>query len=251
MTNGKLKFNATNGLIIVICLSFFISWFSLKNLSLATFFACTGNLAKPWTFLVYPLGSSGFGQEFPYLILEAFWLYMIGSELESAWNWKKFLASFFVYGLASALICTLLGYFTSGQFALLGAWIPISGLTCAWAARNPMQVVRFMMVFPIQARFLALITALSDLFIYGTGNPLMGLGAASACVLGWFQGKGAFDLKNQKTVSGSRGGKAQTQREFESFIDNVNSRKKEREERDRLRKLLEGSLDDGPSDPVE
>ena len=94
-------------------------------------------------------------------------------------------------------------------------------------------------------------TAVFDFFTFGHGMPLVGVMAVVSCGAAFVHGSGfRFSTKKKPVVSG-RGNRAQSQKEFEGFIDKVRTREKERDERERLRRLFESSVEDGDDGPVE
>jgi hypothetical protein len=104
-------------------------------------------------------------------------------------------------------------------------------------------------VVPLQAKWLALITALIDMFTFGAGQPIVGVMAVVPCAVGFFHGSGSVFRPKSKMVVSGRGQRAQDPKEFEGYIDKVRSREKERIEREKLRKLFESSVGDESSDP--
>ena len=244
VNNWRLTPSATIGLIVAMFLTFVLAWIPSMSHGVVTWMGCDGSLAKPWTFLTYPFAWNGEGSGIIFLAFEWFWFYWIGTSLESSDGWNGLLLAFFGYTLLAGLLTALCGHLLGWHGILLGAWLPVSALTCVWAGRNPKMEIRLMMFIPVSGKILAILTAAANLFIYGTGFPLVGALAALPCVVGWLHGSGVLLGRRKTTVVSGRGNRAQSPQEFERFISQVRLKEKEREERDRLRRILE----DGPSD---
>jgi hypothetical protein len=245
--NWPLKPTATLALIAAMFVMFVVAWIPTMTRSVVEWLACDGTLNKPWTYLTYPFAWNGDGTGFVWLALGWLWLYWIGTSIEASDGWKGLLLTFFGYTLLAGFLTAFCGHLAGWPGTLFGAWLPISAMTCIWAGRNPAAIVRLMMCIPVSGKVLAVITAAIDLFLYGTGYPVVGLLAALSCLVGWLHGTGAIFRKRKPTIVSGRGHRAQSQAEFESFITQVRSKEKEREERERLRKLLEGGPSEGPS----
>jgi len=226
--------------------TFVVAWVPSMSTGVVEWLGCNGTFVKPWTFLTYPFATTGSGAGIIFDALQWFWLFWIGSSIEKSDGWKGLLLSFFGYTLLAGLLTAACGRLTGPPVLLVGPWLPISALTCVWAGRNPAAIIRLMMVIPVNGKILAVVTAATDLFIYGAGAPFIGVLAALACVVGWFHGTGAILARREKPVVSGRGQRAQNPKEFDQFMTQVRAREKEREERERLRRLLEGGPSDGP-----
>jgi hypothetical protein len=98
---------------------------------------------------------------------------------------------------------------------------------------------------------LALIVTVLTILSQGSGlggpesrlAPLFGIAVATPLILAWFYGADKLPIRYGLLRRLPTTGKTK-QKEFDAFISNVRDREKEREEKERLRKLFEDSLDD-------
>lgn len=156
------------------------------------FFNCGGLLALVptnlpeffWTFLTYPLVHPKF--DFLTLLFAGLWLWFIGGSLERTWGTR-------MYGF----FCVLVTLVTGGAMALaaiatgrtgyniFGLWLPLVGITWAWAKVYPEREILFWGIIPVKAFWLALIDAGMTFFNYWqtSGSLLYGLAAISGIIL--------------------------------------------------------------------
>src|SRR5205823_4373438 len=77
-----------------------------------------------------------------------------------------------------ALVMLLAMSFMPHETPLMFLFLPLSGVTVAWATRNPNSTILFMMVIPILAKWVGWITAGIVLFGYGAVHPFLGIAAS-------------------------------------------------------------------------
>lgn len=137
-----------------------------------------------WTFLTYPLVNPRY--DFLTLIFAGLWLWFVGGSLERTWGTR-------VYGF----FCVLVTLVTGGTMALaaiitgitrysiFGLWLPLVGITWAWAKVYPEREILIWGIIPVKAFWLALIDAGMTFFNYWqtSGNLLYGLAAVSGIIL--------------------------------------------------------------------
>ncbi|MBS1724881.1 MAG: rhomboid family intramembrane serine protease [Armatimonadetes bacterium] len=234
-------------LVVLIAGAYVAAWSTGSNGLLGPL-GFTSDLSRPWSVLTFPFACAGTGREFFGILCSVLWLSFVGTWAERALGRFHLLAWFFGTAVAAAFLAYLVALATGVPASLYTAWIPVAALTGLWAGHNPSQRVLFMFVINIEAKWLALISGLVVMFAHGTGLPILGIAVALPVLVAWFAGKGAFVRSSREVVSG-RGQKAQSAKEFDEFIEKVRGKEKEREERDRLRRLLEGTPSDGSSDP--
>jgi membrane associated rhomboid family serine protease len=140
---------------------------------------------------------------FLYLITDALVLYFFGGSLERAWGSARFIIFFFLCGLVPGLVELGLSVRTGGTlfFGMVGGFV---GMVVAFAAMQPYQTV-LLLIFPLQARWLAVISVAYELFartpVYG--GPLPAILAVGATVaFAYFFTVTRFRLR---LPSGSRG----------------------------------------------
>ena len=117
---------------------------------------------------------------FFYLITDGIVLYFFGGSLERAWGSGKFLFFFFASGIVTALgVMVLSPWFPSAALfaGMMGSWL---ALVVAFAAMNPYLPV-LLVIFPIQARWLAVLSAAWELFgrSGAYGGPVQSLAAVT------------------------------------------------------------------------
>jgi membrane associated rhomboid family serine protease len=236
----------TIGLIIALVVSFMFAWFT-QGAPTPLLALDTARLL-PWTILTYPLADAGDGRALIFFLFLLLWLFWVGSSTERDLGSAKF-AGFFALMTVLAGLFLFLGSTGLGiQYRLMGAGLPVAGLTVAWGTRNQNAQIRLYGIIPLTGKVLAILTVALTLFAYGTGAPLLGVFAVLHLAIAWaFAANKIPGYAYAKPVATYRPTKQQVERES-SYFDDVRKREKEREERERLRKLFESSLVDDPDD---
>ncbi len=101
--------------------------------------------------------------DFMSLIVDALVLYFFGGSLERAWGARRFLLFFALSGLVAGLAVMMLSALNGGGAVFAGMVGSFIAVVVAFAALNPYATV-YLVVFPLQARWLAAIVACYDLF---------------------------------------------------------------------------------------
>ena len=208
--------------------------FTIENL------AFDGHLfPKVWTLFTYPY----IGYVTLFLVFGILWIFWIGSAVERDLGSKKFL----IVWLFASVVGILPLVFLKEQ--VIGMVVPGAILVTIWGTRYPNQVVMVFMIIPVSAKWIATAAVLGVFAMYaeGTTHSLNGLAAIAGCIVAFSYarnilprttyGKGSM---NQRNNPQSRAAKVYKQ----EYYDEVHRREKEREEKERLRKLFEGSLED-------
>ncbi len=118
---------------------------------------------SPWTIfqpLTFPFVH---GTSFFYVLGDALVLYFFGGSLERAWGSAKFLLFFFLSGIVPGLVIMALSSFmvAGGLFyGMVGGFVSI---VVAFATLSPYATV-ILFIFPLQARWLAVLAVLLELF---------------------------------------------------------------------------------------
>jgi membrane associated rhomboid family serine protease len=134
-----------------------------------------------WQPLTYPFvhGEGGFIS----LLFDCLLLYFFAGSLERAWGTARFLIFFFLSSVLNGSIILLLSLRNGFEPELTGLgpgiWLTV---TVAFATINPFAQIYLMMMFPIQARWIAWITIALDIFLYNGyyGGPIPGVLATAA-----------------------------------------------------------------------
>ena len=204
---------------------------------------------QPWTFVTYPFAIQISPLALLNVVLACWWLYSMGGSVERELGSTRFAIFWVAMSVIPALLIwagvSMLGL----QYELAFLFLPLSAVTIAWATRNPMAIVTFMMIIPIQGRWLGWLTAGLVLFIFGVPHPQLGLIACIHLVLTYLYAANYIPFLPYGTARYVRNKEHWKKSERDdSYLRNVKEREMERAERERLRKLFEGSLSEDPED---
>lgn len=242
--------SATVAILIASAATFVLAFFGLGAQLEVLAFLPQAALARPWTFLTYPIAPAGPPGAILFVLILYYWFYNIGNQVESELGKPSFVAVFFGLALAGSVAIGAAGFLTGINFPLVGLWLPVAAISMAWAARNGDAEVRFMFVIPLKAKWLGLLLAVLIFFSYGSANPLIGASALVPLALGWAFGKNRLPIRYGRVMpdlEAKRRAERERQRS-DDYMSDVYRSKREREERERLRKLFESSLEDDPDD---
>jgi membrane associated rhomboid family serine protease len=196
---------------------------------------------KVWTLFTYPFVNlpSPF-----FLLLQILWLYFVGSIVERDHGSTKFLYLWLVISVVGAIPMSFF------KTPLLGMLVPDAMLVTLWATRYPNMIVRLFMCIPVAAKWIGVLSVATVFFIYASTAELAvrGIMAILGCAVAFFYAKNLipnlpYGLRHGTAFIKPKPTKAQVAREKE-YYDDVFRREKEREERERLRKLFEDSIGD-------
>ncbi len=229
-------------LIALMILGFLVTWFASGFLSVLAFFPSS---THPWTFLTYPFSSSGNGAGLVFFLLLLYWFYWVGGDVERELDAKRYLLLFFELTLVASLSFWLAQRVLGSSTPLIGADLPIAAFTVYWATRNPRRIIMICGLIPLSGKLIGFFDVLLVFFGYGTPYPPLGVVALIPLALAFGHASGRIPLLGLPASSRrpSKVAKA-NERRNQAYYDDVQRRSKEREERERLRKLFEGSLKD-------
>lgn len=200
--------------------------------------------AKPWSVLTWPIAFGG-ALGFMGVLFGAIWLYQVGHQVEQDLGSPKYAITMLSLTLAGAFCMLIGGFIFSANAPLFGAYPLIAAVTVMWATRNPNSIVT-LIIFPIKAKWLVWVSA--GIVFFST-LPQFAPFAAAPLALAWALADNRLPIRY-----GMPAPKTPTKqyrkhwREDEGFHDDVKRRETQREERERLRKLFEGSIEDGKND---
>lgn len=140
--------------------------------------------SMPWTALTYPLVWVGLSPIS--LIFAGYWLWVAGGNLERSWGSPTFAVYFFLMSAVSALGLYVGGLLTGIQVGLAGLWLPLAGVTIAFAMMNPEEVILFFFIIPLKLKYLALIDVAMVLVSYGQTHIILGLFALTGCAASYW-----------------------------------------------------------------
>lgn len=161
----------------------------------------------PWTIITYPLANL----DILSLVFALLWLWFIGGSLERSLGSKTYGCFLALVTLLTGLAMAFTGYLYALPLLIGGLWIPLVGLTWAWANMNPHQELLFWGIIPIKAQWLAWLQALLTFLTYlqQSHKPIFGLAAISGIAVAYFfRGRNPFERNryepNYRTASAKR-----------------------------------------------
>ncbi|RYG46791.1 hypothetical protein EON79_09160 [bacterium] len=233
---GKpLSLGIVVGLIVTSLVTFFV-----PSVYRALYFNAGDMGERPWSFLTYPLAYTGVGGPFTILffIFLLFWVLFAGGFLEKDAGIGKAAAFWVVMTVLPAIVMGIGGRLLGTGVPLAGPYLPVAAVTVYWGIRNKEFPILLWGILPLKGLYIAILDVVGTFFMFGAGGgaaPILGLLACIHLGIAWLLAERAMiripDVP-KKT-------KAQLERE-EKFEDEVLRRKKERDEVERLRRLLEG-----------
>ena len=208
-------------------------------------------LMRPWTMVTYPLAETSIIS----LLFGGYFFYMVGGMLERSWGSRNFLALMLAFTAISSVALMIPAYLFGVPVALDGLWMPLSTLVVAWAALDPEQEIYIWGILPVKLKYLAIADVLIIFFSftmqYQVLGPLVAVFALAGPAAAWF-----YVRKMPRLNLGFRA--PQQERRSRPDLRVVEGRdrervngfnplraRQEREEIERLRKLL----GDGPDEP--
>lgn len=242
----------TIGIIASVIVFAFIWWFTGAK-GMEQIVVAPNWTSRPWSVLTYPWAempfTTGFGLlGFFFLVMWTFW---VGGTIERDLGPTKYVSLWVAMILLPGLFVGLIGPLLAKTFVVAGMWLPIAGMTIVWCTRNPNQQIMLYGIIPLKGLWLGWITLGTTIILSGFGNPLLGVISALHLHIAW-----AF-AANKLPATYSRGSRSyskvkatdssflkKSERMDKGYYDDVKKREKEREERERLRKLFESSLND-------
>jgi membrane associated rhomboid family serine protease len=242
----------TIGIIASMIVFAFVWWItSVKGME--NFLLSPGWQQRPWTLVTYPWAFMPFfdGLQLLFFVFMIMWMFWTGTSVERDLGSAKYIGLWVLLILVPALFIVTLGPLV-GRVGASGMWLPEAALTVIWCLRNQTQEIRLYGVIPLTGKILAVVTVIVNILISGAGNPLFGLvasihlGIAALFALNmipfWTYSRGASSFG--KTKLSDRPNLKKSERMDKGYYDDVKKREKEREERERLRKMFESSLND-------
>ena len=230
------------GLLIACALLF---WFTAAK-GIENFMLGADSHQRPWSFFTYAFAEMPFasGLSLMFFVFMLLWLYSFGGTVEREMGSARYAAFF-------AIATVVMGLVLWGGLNLVtvnrlvgAAFLPILMVTQVWCARNMTSTIMIYGLIPVSGKWLAVLNVIIVILLYGLGAPLLGVIAAVPLVLAFFFGAERIPGLNYRGVPKQVQATRAQARYDDKYYDDVRKREKEREERERLRKLFEGSLKD-------
>jgi membrane associated rhomboid family serine protease len=191
LNNGSIPVTKRLALLsgLVFILPYLLSWFYPLSINSQLGLNPFEFIRFPWTLVTYPLVNDNFMT----LIFALLWLWFVGGGLERSWGSFTyglfFILATLVTGTSMALSAKLLAI----SIPIQGLWLPLVGVTWAWAAIDPDREILFWGIIPLKALWLAWITAGYTFFTHLPYHLILGLASISSIVIVYlFLGKGPF-----------------------------------------------------------
>lgn len=216
-------------------------WFTMSQNFGATVATSENAFSEPYRLLLYPWATQSLANLF-FFVLFIYWLFWVGTEVEREMGTGRFAAFWFLATLVLGLTVTAGGRALNVPTGIYGAWLPEAAVTVLWGARNRTAQVRLMLILPLNGMWLAVLAGAAAVAAVGAQHPVVGLFTAIPLGLTWAFGQNLLPIavrpgqRRSDRVTVVRGGA----RYDDKYFDDVKAREKEREERERLRKLFEG-----------
>jgi GlpG protein len=234
---GRQARPATIGLAVACLAGYVAAWGSTG--ALAGWLGLNTASPTAWGVATYPFTGDGNGRDLFLFLISLLWLFWIGGSLEPEIGKGKlvglFMASAILGGMSLILASNTLG----GGLLLTGPALALASLTVAWGVRHKQAKVLLWGILPLSGIAIAGLTVALTVFGYGTGQPLRGV---FACLPLGFAALFALDripgLRYAPPVLADRKVSAAQLARERKFLEEVRRREKEREEQERLRKLL-------------
>lgn len=236
--------------LIVTALAFWTTSFrGLEHFALGTSWQ-----SQPWTLLTYPWAYSPFydGLAILFFVFLCMWMFFVGGLVERDLGSVKYLLLWLVMILLPALFIILLGPVVGNKAIVSGMFLPEAGITMVWCVRNPKYPIMLYGIVPVAGKWMGWITAGATILISGAGNPIFGVVCSLHLIVAvlyaanmipfWAYSRGG-SLVGKRKLSDSPYLKKH-ERMGKAYFDDVKKREKERDERERLRKMFESSIQD-------
>lgn len=232
-----------------------VGWFSLTLIAAIVGFFGNGITSRLfgwsaahsdriWGVVTYPFALTlppGLGIIFFIFLL--MWILQMGGSVERDLGTVRYAIFWVVMTVLAALLVTVGGLVTKVDGGAEGPLLTLAAVSVAWCTRHATAPMSFWGI-PIQARWIGWLMVAFAFTTYGFANPILG---AFAClhlgVAHLFAANRIPGLEYSAPIYKAKPSKAARERDAKYF-DEVRAREQERQERERLRKLFEGSLDD-------
>ena len=207
-------------------------------------------MAHPWTILTYPFISVlGDALSVLFFLCLLSWTVWAGGTIERDLGSLRYGILWIVSTVLPALFIVIGGAVLglgTGFGAAGGPLLPISAVTVVWGFRNRSAAVMMFALLPLNGFWVAILSGVI-VFVQYAHPPLLAIFACLHLFVAWAY---AIDRIPGLRYAGAatnftkyKPSKAQIRKE-ENFFDDVRKREKERDERERLRKLFEASFDE-------
>jgi hypothetical protein len=242
----------TLGIIASMIVFAFVWWFAAGK-GMEKFFLGPDWQSQPWTVFTYPWADTPFYSAFRIVcfVFLVMWMHWTGGSVERDLGPTKYAVLWLAMILLPAIFIVLLGPLVN-YVGAAGMWLPEAGITVVWCMRNLGAQIRLYGIIPLSGKVLAWVTVAVTILVSGAGNPLFGFVAGLHLAVAWAFGSNMLPFWRYSHGGGVFGKPKLSDRPFlkkservdKGYLEDVKKRERDREERERLRKLFESSLDD-------
>jgi len=127
-------------------------------------------LGYPWTILTYALVNDLLS-----VIFGALWLWLVGAGLERMWGSTRYGWFLVMVTGVTGLAMAIIGFWLKVAVPVFGIWLPLVGVTWAWARLDPHRELLFWGIVPVKARWLAWIHTVLVFATYARIHILFGI----------------------------------------------------------------------------
>ncbi len=200
-------------------------------------FEPTNLTARIWTLITHPFWAGS--EDIVSILFACYWLWIAGGSLERGWGSRRFAAYFTSLSAVSALGLWAASKLSGVNIGTAGLWLPLAGITIAFALRDPEQQILLFFVIPLKLKYLAMLDVVLVLVSYGRLSPICGVLALSGCAYSYLYVK--RDVFPSRSSSYFENGKVVRVRRRESVLRRLNPLNWYREYR--IRKRLRDLFD--------
>jgi len=155
-----------------------------------------------------------------HIIFNMFALWMFGSDLESLWGGKKFLAYYFVTGIGAGILDVVLNDIFRHNIptATIGCSGAVYGLLLAYGMLFPERVIYLYMIIPIKAKwFVVIMGAIEFVSSFGNGSGISHFAHLGGMLFGFLYLRG-WSLPYRLQLQYHDWRRAQLRKKFEVYM---------------------------------
>jgi membrane associated rhomboid family serine protease len=234
--------------VIAVAIVFLVSWATRSDaIAKALMYVTFEGLQRPWTAVTYPFAYSPDGGQILWLIFSLLMMWWFGGDVERMLGRARYAIFLLAMTVLPALFLTLGAAVFNTLVPLAGLGLPLAAIVVAWATINSTATVRYMAVLPVPGWVIGVLTAALVFFPYG---PLLGWFAALHLLVAFLYARNkipGYSWGAAPVRAAKRQQWKQSERD-DRYLNDVKQREIDRQERERLKKLFEGSIKDEPED---
>lgn len=226
---------------------FVLTWIN-PSIAQQLYFSTQEVTTKPWALVTHSFLYMGGGMGVFWLVLLAFWMFQIGGVVEREIGKVSYLIFYLKMTLLSSLSLWLGSVIVHQPGVLGGPFVVVEAVTVVWATRHPNSPILLYGIVPLTAKWIGWIGV--GLVFFST-TPQLAPFMVVPLALAWLYAANKIPFVPYAGTIMKQKKEAQTGKhwkEDDQFVFDAEQRRRDREEREKLRKLFEGSVkdDDAP-----